>query len=315
MLSNRADLISGGDALVEVVLPATTSASEVDVDVDGTDVTGAFALRPNGRYLGVVTGLSLGDNVLTARAPGVTGARITITNHPIGGPVFSGEQVQPWLCTTEGNGLGRADDAQCNARRRSTSSSTSPLAGAGFQPYDPANPPRDVATTTTDQGDDGALRHSAGDRHAQPRHLPGRGALRPDEALGAVGAAGGLERQAHYPFGASCGTIHSQSDAQNVQNDRALSRGFMVATSSLNVLGNNCNTTTSAESVMMLKEHIVETYGEIRYTIGRGLLGRLDRPAHGGQHLPRAARRASSRTAASRTTGPRASRSSTAICC
>ena len=44
-----------------------------------------------------------------------TGARITLTNHPIGGPVFSGPQIQPWLCTTASNGLGPAQDAQCNA--------------------------------------------------------------------------------------------------------------------------------------------------------------------------------------------------------
>ena len=58
-LSNRADLISGGDALVEVVLPPRTRPSKVRVDVDGRDVTGAFAVRPNGRYMGVVTGLSV----------------------------------------------------------------------------------------------------------------------------------------------------------------------------------------------------------------------------------------------------------------
>ena len=44
----------------------------------------------------------------------------------------------------------------------------------------------------------------------------------------------------------------------------------MVATSSLNVLGSNCNTITSAETVLMLKEHIVESYGSIRYTFGEG---------------------------------------------
>ena len=53
----------------------------------------------------------------------------------------------------------------------------------------------------------------------------------------------------------------------------ALSRGFMVATSSMNVLGNNCNTVTSAESAMMLKERIAERYGSIRYTIGTGCSG------------------------------------------
>jgi Tannase-like family of unknown function (DUF6351) len=80
----------------------------------------------------------------------------------------------------------------------------------------------------------------------------------------------GWNHKLFYPFGASCGSVHSQSSAQNVQNNTALSRGFMVATSSMNVLGNNCNTLTSAESVMMLKERIAERYGAIRYAFGSG---------------------------------------------
>jgi hypothetical protein len=107
VLSNRADLISGGDALVQVSLPAKVSIAKVKVDVDGLDVTQAFAVRADGRYLGRVTGLKVGANVLSVRAPG-GGARITITNYPIGGPIFSGAQIQPWLCTTSTNGLGPA---------------------------------------------------------------------------------------------------------------------------------------------------------------------------------------------------------------
>jgi hypothetical protein len=61
--------------------------------------TTCFALRPDGRYLGLVTGLRNGDNLLTVRTP-LGSAQITITNHPIGGPVFSGAQVQPWICAT-----------------------------------------------------------------------------------------------------------------------------------------------------------------------------------------------------------------------
>src|SRR3712207_2484722 len=108
VLSNRADLISGGDALVQVAAPAGVDPASIRVDVDGRDVTGAFALRPDGRYLGLLEGLKDGDNVLTARAPGKGGTRITITNHPIGGPVTSGPQIQPWKCF-EG-----AQDKQCN---------------------------------------------------------------------------------------------------------------------------------------------------------------------------------------------------------
>jgi hypothetical protein len=47
----------------------------------------------------------------------------------------------------------------------------------------------------------------------------------------------------------------------------------MVATSSLTELGQNCNTTLEGETVMMAKEQIAETYGEIRYTIAFGCSG------------------------------------------
>ena len=100
VLSNRADLISGGDALVHINLPSFVDpARGVKVALNGTLINGMFALRPDGRYLGLVTGLRNGDNLLTVRTP-LGSAQLTITNHPIGGPLFSGPQVQPWICAT-----------------------------------------------------------------------------------------------------------------------------------------------------------------------------------------------------------------------
>src|SRR5579872_1929575 len=100
VLSNRADLISGGDALVEIRWPAGADTASAKVWLNSDDVTSAFAKRPNGRYMGLVAGLKNGANELTARVKGA-GARITITNHPIGGPVFSGAQLKPWVCATQ----------------------------------------------------------------------------------------------------------------------------------------------------------------------------------------------------------------------
>ena len=73
-------------------------------------MTGALGLRSSGRFIGLVDGLKVGDNLVTARAKRASAARITITNHPIGGPIFSGTQVQPWLCSTAENGLGPEKD-------------------------------------------------------------------------------------------------------------------------------------------------------------------------------------------------------------
>ena len=108
VLSTRADLVSGGEALVQVLLPPGATVSSTRLDVNGRDVTGEFAMRSNGKFEGLVTGLANGPNVLTAQLPDGYGARLGIVNHPIGGPTLSGPQIQPWLCQTG------AKDSQCD---------------------------------------------------------------------------------------------------------------------------------------------------------------------------------------------------------
>ena len=51
----------------------------------------------------------------------------TIVNHPIGGPVFSGPQLEPWVCQ---NG---SSDPQCNAPTTYAYEYKSSITG-GFQP-------------------------------------------------------------------------------------------------------------------------------------------------------------------------------------
>src|SRR5258708_9903326 len=114
-LSNSADLISGGDALVEIVLPPGTNAGSVRVELNRRDITYQFGTRADGRFLGLVDHLELGKNKLTATAKGKRAQKLTITNYPIGGPIFSGPQVQPWICDTVTGGLGPPQDKQCNA--------------------------------------------------------------------------------------------------------------------------------------------------------------------------------------------------------
>src|ERR1700756_692782 len=89
VLSGRADLVSGGSSLVAIDGP---DASKSTVTVDGRDVTPAFAVRRDGRFEGLVSGLKLGPNELRATLPNGHGASIALVNHPNGGPVFSGPQ-------------------------------------------------------------------------------------------------------------------------------------------------------------------------------------------------------------------------------
>ena len=86
---NRADLVSGGDALVEVVLPTGVAPATVRVSVNGTDATAAFAVRENGRFMGVVEGLADGGNdvqvfVDPASMPHIEGAHVDYVDTMMG---------------------------------------------------------------------------------------------------------------------------------------------------------------------------------------------------------------------------------------
>ena len=133
-LSNRADLISGGDALIEVRVPEHAALGKVKLKLNGRDVTGAFTANKSARTLrGLVTTLVDGDNDLVAEIDEHgrghdARAHLRITNHPIGGPVLSGAQIRPFFCATpvpqaatatspatNASGLTTvAIDAQCN---------------------------------------------------------------------------------------------------------------------------------------------------------------------------------------------------------
>jgi hypothetical protein len=271
VLSGRADLLSGGDAYVEVVLPAGTNPGRVTVTLGRRDVTGAFAVRGDGRFTGIVDGLDVGENLLSARLADGRGARLTLRNHPIGGPVFGGPQVRPWLCQTEEQGLGAPRDEQCNGETRYDFLYKSTSGGA-LQDYDPENPPGDVATTT-DGGEEVpfVVRQETG---TLDRSIYSVAVLfDPEQPWKPWRPQAGWNHKLHVPFGGSCAPRHRQDPPGSVLLERPLSKGFAVAATGLNTLGQNCNPVISAEALMMTKEHVVETYGEIRYTMGEGCSG------------------------------------------
>ncbi len=165
VLSGRPEMVSGGSALVLISGPSLNS---VKVSLNGQLISGSF--RPGripGTLLGRVEGLKPGTNVLEAR-DGHGSQKIILTNHPIGGPVFSGPHQQPFICQTEFAGLEKAADADCNAptrvqyfyrsTKRLTPAETKKAPdrgdlGAGYLPLNPtAELPSDVATTTTTDG-------------------------------------------------------------------------------------------------------------------------------------------------------------------
>jgi hypothetical protein len=266
VLSNRGDLISAGDALVAVDLPPGTDARTVRVSVGSRDVTASFARRANGRYEGLVEGLALGSNVVSARLPGGGTTQVTIVNHPNGGPVLSGPQVRPWQCQAT------AEDSQCNEPVSYSYRYKSSLTGQ-FASYDPANPPPDVATTTTDQGKTVPfiIRTETGYQDRDQYEISVL--YDPARPWTAWAPQSQWNHKLLITHGASCGIEHKSGEAPDTANTAALGRGFAVMSTALDNAGHNCNIATEAESLIMAKERLVERYGEIRYTIGTGCSG------------------------------------------
>jgi hypothetical protein len=274
VLSNRADLISGGDALVQVVGGTTGSVSANSVGVlgnltiklNGVDVTNVFAMGSEGRFMGLLKNLSLGDNVVTASAPGGKPVSLKIINHSIGGPVLSGPQIQPWTC------FAGALDKQCNRPPAITYLYKSTSGGA-LKAYDPGSPPSDVATTTTDQGKTVPfiVRQEVGaiDRDEYRIAI----LYDPSKPWSPVAPQDGFNHKLVIFHGASCDTAYTQAAANDVLNETALGAGFATMSHALNNAGHNCNIVTQAESMIMTKEHLIDTYGTIRYTIGSGCSG------------------------------------------
>lgn len=271
-LSNRADLLSDGNALIEVLLPAGAQADTLKLDVNGVDVSSQVQLRANGRVMGVVSGLPLGPSLLTAQLPDGRGATLTLDNHPKGGPVFAGPQIQPWICGTEASHLGPAQDAQCNAPSIFELMYKSAVTQQ-FASYDPASPPVDLATTTTDAGQTVPyiVRVETG---TMDRGIYKLAVLfDPSESPTPWTPPVAWNGKVMYLLGGGTAPHYSQDASPTPLDDNALRHGYMVATSGLNIHGSNSNDNVSAEIVMMLKEHIAENYGEIRYTIAEGCSG------------------------------------------
>src|SRR5579872_5171992 len=75
VLSGRPDMVSGGDALVQVSAPPDAALDQVMIRLNGQDVSGMFHADASKHTLtGLVTGLKVGENTL-AVFPGKKGDR------------------------------------------------------------------------------------------------------------------------------------------------------------------------------------------------------------------------------------------------
>jgi hypothetical protein len=255
VLSSRPDMVSGGDALVQVA-PAGPGTM---ISVNGRDVSQTFRMEGD-RLVGVVDALREGRNVVEARRNG-RAARLELTNHPLAGPIVSGEHLKPFVCRTVESGLGEPLDANCTAATRVEYFYRTNEPTPTFKPLaDAAERPPDLGTTTTS------------DNQTVPYIVRVESGTINRAIYRIAMLDRGWNRRLMFSFGGGCGTQYNQgaNQARAALVDLALSRGFAHAISTQNVMQQHCNDHLSGEALMMIKEHFIERYGVPVWTLGFG---------------------------------------------
>jgi hypothetical protein len=287
-LSSRPDMVSGGDVLVQVTGPQEILTKNLSIWAGGREVTSAFHVSPLTQTLvGLVGGLAPGKTLLEVKTGRKVRARLEIINHGINGPIFSGPHQTPFICETESAGLGVALDPDCSAktqvayfykttevpsaaeRTAKRKSGDPPL---GFKVYDAKTPrPSDLAQATTTEGKkvDYIVRRETGTINRaiyEIAFLHAPGTPLPDPWT----STPGWNRRLVYTFGGGCSAGFRQGHPPSSLDNMMLSLGYAHATSSLNVFGNNCDEVISAETLAMVKEHFIKSFGVPVHTIGWG---------------------------------------------
>ena len=277
-LSSRPDAITGGDARIRVTAPAGVPLSQIRVTLNGAEVTGQLPITDIGLE-GVVRGMTGSMNELQAQAPGAQSAVLTLTNHPITGPLFSGTQQQPYVCqadrfrTRTGARLVPVIDDRCSIEP-STSYVYLSSRTRTFVPLDvsavtdPDKRPADLAPTTLPGG------------AVQPFIVRvdtltiDRGISQIAMLAGVDGAVSGWNNKLIYRFGGRCGAGYRQGTrAVRILSPNLLAQGYAVASNSLNVQDQNCNDLVAAEAFAMTREHFIEEHGSPAFTMGIGCYG------------------------------------------
>jgi hypothetical protein len=235
------------------------------------------------------------------------------------GPIFSGPQQYPFVCTTFENGLGQplVDNQEgignavfpevngvpdftaapvgwsrtCSIRTRvdyfyfsQTKQRFLPLA-------DPASPPADADTVTVNGRTAPFVVRL--ERGTTNRFIYGIAMLAPDPE--SLASPEGLDRsfwsgKLVYSFQGGVGIGHQQGSLSTGRaaalHEQALRRGHAVAYSTGNITGVHYNLVLAGETAMMVKDHFVVTYGRPSYTLGVGGSGGAIQQYVIAQNLP-----------------------------
>jgi hypothetical protein len=313
--------VSDGDARVVVTVPQRVPVKHVRISAAGRDVTDVFT-RDGHRFEGVVDGLPLGASEIEVRTNGQGRGRpsgsLTVVNHPASGPVFSGPQQQPFVCTTARFGLGQPlvdnQDGIGIPVAREDEDGSYPQDGRGYPtagadivgyskdctaetdvrwlarvgsswvPWAPGDAvPADIATADVLHGGSVPflVRQERGTRNRFIHSITTL--VSPDAPDTPV-----WNERLVYNFegGVAIGrTQGNVSESAQLRVD-ALERGYAVVHSTGTRMNTHYNLEVASETAMMVKERFIVTAGVPRYTIGVGGSGGAIQQYHIAQNHP-----------------------------
>ncbi len=313
VLSSAPDQVSGGDALVRVSFSGRRIPRHAVLLLNRKDVTDQLSPVPGEPALeGVVEGFREGRNRLVLkRHPNVRKrmAMLRVWNHPSQGPIFSGPQQQPFVCTTARAGLGQPtvdnDDGIGIPVAAEAADGSYPADGRGY-PTDAAtivgwskdcaatarvdymyrttagtfaplpNPggalPADVAMTTTVLGETVPYL-VRWERGTMNRFIYSVAMLVPATESGASDPDDSLwsgRLVFSLQGGVAIGRSQGSPSTSAMLFDQALSLGHAVLNSTGLRTNTHYNLELGGETALMLKEHFIEDHGVPLYTVGVG---------------------------------------------
>jgi len=310
VLSSPAEYVSGGDARIGV-RAAPGLHDKVELWLNGSRLTGVQFERKGSHQLeAVIGGLRPDENLLEVSVKGQSlRDRITLTNYPITGPMFSGPQQQPLVCTTIQRDVGKqplVDSAtppgykvtdatgatigysrDCSIETFisyfyvSTAGALTPLAAGAPRPANMGSVVLADGRTV-----DFVIRREIGSINrflysiAMLAPMPGADNTARNDTTRWNGRLlywfqGGVA------IGHSQGTVHGGS-----MNLDVLKQGIAIVHSSGNNTGTHYNLEVAGETAMMTKERFVERYGVPTYTVGLGGSGGAIQQYILGQNQP-----------------------------
>jgi hypothetical protein len=289
VLSSQPQFVSGGDARIEV-RAARALHNSLELWLNGQRLNATLESLDN-RLEGVISGLALGDNTLEVRTGGRVRDRLTLTNHAITGPMFSGPHQQPFVCTTNQGAVGRqplvdsatmpgypVTDSGGNligySRNCSIDSFVTYLyrnTGGSLVALPPGGArPADMSTTTLPDGRtvDFVVRREVGSVN---RFLYSIAMLAPQNESATAPDLSLWNKKLLYWFQGGVAIGHSQGSVHGGSlNTDVLGQGFAIVHSSGNNTGTHYNMVLAGETAMMTKERFVERYGAPLWTVGLG---------------------------------------------